>query len=104
MFIWLLVAEPEVPTKFTERMLNWSVLVNEKVNAPIHAATAIDTATVTATSMMDAITGLSAFLLLNSIFILGCTPRVDKNDKVGLTFKSYELRHHNGNRTNSNER
>jgi hypothetical protein len=51
---------------------------------------------VTATSMMDAITGLSAFLLFNSLFIFVCIPpfRVHKNDKAGLTFKSYELRHH----------
>jgi ABC-type transport system involved in cytochrome bd biosynthesis fused ATPase/permease subunit len=40
-----------------------------KVNAPIHAATAMLTATVTAMSIIDATTGLKAFLLLN-IFIL----------------------------------
>ena len=35
---------------------------------PIHAVTAIETATVTATSMMAAITGLRALLFLRSFF------------------------------------
>ena len=42
--------------------------MNPIVRAPIHAATAMLTATVTAMSMMDATTGLRAFLLF-SIFI-----------------------------------
>jgi hypothetical protein len=50
-------------------MLTCSVLVNENVNAPIHAATAMLTATVTAMSMIDATTGLRAFLLLVFIFL-----------------------------------
>jgi len=50
-------------------MLICSVCMKVKVSAPIHAATAIETATVTAISMIAATTGLSAFLLLNSLFI-----------------------------------
>ena len=46
-----------------------SVAMKLKVSAPIHAATAMLTATVTAMSMIEATTGLRAFLLLN-IFIL----------------------------------
>jgi len=42
--------------------------MNENDSAPIHAATAMLTATVTAMSMIDATTGLRAFLLFN-IFI-----------------------------------
>jgi len=55
-----------------------SVAMKLNVSAPIHAATAMLTATVTAISMMDATTGLRAFLLLRvfiSVFIppfLGC--------------------------------
>lgn len=51
-----------------------SVAVKLNVSAPIHAATAMDTATVTAMSMMAATTGLSAFLLLKSFLILVCIP------------------------------
>ena len=43
--------------------------MNENDRAPIHAATAMLTATVTAMRMIEATTGLRAFLLLN-IFIL----------------------------------
>jgi hypothetical protein len=43
--------------------------MNVRVNAPIHAATAIETATVTAIRMIAAITGLNAFLHLNNFFI-----------------------------------
>ena len=51
--------------------LSSSVFMKVNVRAPIHAATAMLTATVTAISMMAATTGLNAFLLLN-IFIF-CT-------------------------------
>ena len=48
-----------------------SVPIKLNVSAPIHAATAMLTATVTAISMMDATTGLRAFLLLRVfIFVL----------------------------------
>jgi len=50
-----------------------SVAVKLKVKAPIHAATAMLTATVTAISMIEATTGLRAFLLLN-IFIFFLIP------------------------------
>ena len=48
-----------------------SVAVKLKVKAPIHAATAMLTATVTAISMIEATTGLRAFLQrFNFIFFL----------------------------------
>ena len=47
--------------------------MNENDRAPIHAATAMLTATVTAMRMIEATTGLRAFLLL-SIFILVLIP------------------------------
>ena len=58
-----------VISKFMLVMFSCSVAVNWKVKAPIHAATAMLTATVTAMSMMDATTGLRAFLLLLFIFL-----------------------------------
>ena len=66
-----------------------------KVSAPIHAATARLTATVTAMSMIVAITGLRAFLLLN-IFIFVFIPpsRLLSMLKGGGAFKSYDLLHH----------
>jgi hypothetical protein len=45
-----------------------------KVSAPIHAATAMLTATVTAMSMIEATTGLRAFLLLNIFIFLFIPP------------------------------
>jgi hypothetical protein len=50
-------------------ILSSSVPMNPTVNAPIHAATAMLTATVTAMSMIDATTGLRAFLLFLKFFI-----------------------------------
>jgi hypothetical protein len=44
--------------------------MNPTVKAPIHAATAMLTATVTAMSMIDATTGLKAFLYRLNIDIL----------------------------------
>jgi hypothetical protein len=69
--------------------------MNPIVRAPIHAATAMLTATVTAMSMMDATTGLRAFLLF-SIFIFFHIPPfwVIVYVKEGLEFKSYDLIHH----------
>jgi hypothetical protein len=51
-----------------------SVFMKVKVNAPIHAATAMLTATVTAIKIMAATTGLNAFLLLNSFLIFYMFP------------------------------
>ena len=51
--------------------------MNPTVRAPIHAATAMLTATVTAMSMIDATTGLRAFtffLIFLSIFIFSSIP------------------------------
>jgi len=69
--------------------------MNENDSAPIHAATAMLTATVTAMRMIEATTGLRAFLLFN-IFIFCFVPPFGVNVYVnrGLTFKSYDLRHH----------
>jgi hypothetical protein len=73
-----------------------SVFMKVKVSAPIQAATAMDTATVTAISMIAATTGLKAFLLFRSFFIFGFIPpfRVHKRDNTVSRFKSYDLRHH----------
>jgi hypothetical protein len=54
-------------------IVNEDVPMNPTVRAPIHAATAMLTATVTAMSMMDATTGLRAFLFFN-IFIFPYIP------------------------------
>ena len=58
---WKYTAIPE-SVKSTVVILNSSVSMKVKVIEPIHAATAIDTATVTAMSMIAATTGLRAFL------------------------------------------
>jgi hypothetical protein len=72
----LLLAAPDVPWVLTCVTVSEDDPMNEKVNAPIHAATAIDTATVTAISMMAATTGLSAFLLfsLRAVFLVIIIP------------------------------
>jgi hypothetical protein len=72
-----------------------SVFVNWKVSAPIHAATAMLTATVTAMRMIDATTGLRAFLLFN-IFMLFLIPPFGVVCYVSgmRRFKSYDSRHH----------
>ena len=64
--IFPLVASPTVNVRFVT--CPCSVAMKLNVSAPIHAATAMLTATVTAMSMIEATTGLRAFLLLN-IFI-----------------------------------
>ena len=51
--------------------------MNENERAPIHAATAMLTATVTAMSMMDATTGLRAFLLLRVFIFVLIPPFLD---------------------------
>jgi hypothetical protein len=48
--------------------------MNPIVSDPIQAATAMDTATVTAMSMIAATTGLRAFLLFRSFLILFSFP------------------------------
>lgn len=77
-------------------ILSSSVFMKVKVNAPIQAATAMETATVTAISIIAATTGLKAFLLFRSLFIFGFIPpsRVHKTDNTVSRFKSYDLRHH----------
>ena len=72
-----------------------SVFMKVKVSAPIQAATAMETATVTAISMIAATTGLKAFLLFRSFFIFGFIPpfRVHKRDNTLSRSKSYDLRH-----------
>ena len=69
--------------------------MNVNVRAPIHAATAMLTATVTAISMIDATTGLRAFLLFN-IFIFFFIPPfgVIVYVRGANAFKSYDLIHH----------
>ena len=57
-----------VPVNWTPVILSSSVCMNPIVSAPIHAATAMLTATVTAMRMIDATTGLRAFLLLFEVF------------------------------------
>ena len=72
-----------------------SVDMNENDSAPIHAATAMLTATVTAMSMIEATTGLRAFLLLN-IFIFFHIPPFGVSEYVSRSyaFKSYDSIHH----------
>jgi hypothetical protein len=68
--------------------------MNPTVRAPIHAATAMLTATVTAMSMIDATTGLRAFaffLIFLSVFIslfippLGLVSMLEKLTHLNLT-------------------
>ena len=68
--------------------------MNPTVSAPIHAATAMLTATVTAMSMIDATTGLRAFaffLIFLSVFIslsippLGLMSMLEKVANLNLT-------------------
>ena len=57
------------PVQVSFGIVACSVPMNENDSAPIHAATAMLTATVTAMRMIDATTGLRAFLLLVFIFL-----------------------------------
>ena len=77
-------------------ILSSSVAMNPMVSAPIHAATAMLTATVTAMSMIEATTGLSAlvfFLIFLSVFIFSFIPPFGINEYVRRVypFKSYDL-------------
>mgnify|MGYP007056089562 CR=1 FL=1 len=67
--ITIALSSAVVPVNWTPVILSSSVAMNPIVSAPIHAATAMLTATVTAMSMIDATTGLSAFLLRLKFFI-----------------------------------
>lgn len=75
--------------------LTSSVFMNVNVRAPIHAATAIETATVTAIKIIAATTGLSAFLLLNNFLILDTIPpfQFHYENRGIYRFKSYDLLH-----------
>ena len=83
-----------VAVNFTLVILTSSVDMNPTVSAPIHAATAMLTATVTAMSMIDATTGLSAFaffLIFLKVFIslsippLGLMSMLEKTANLNLT-------------------
>jgi hypothetical protein len=80
----------EDPVKIICSVAIWPV-----VSDAIHAATAMLTATVTAMSMIDATTGLRAFLLFH-IFILFSIPPFGVHVYVsgGKGFKSYDLIDH----------
>ena len=75
-------------------MLTCSVAVKENVSAPIHAATAMLTATVTAIRMIDATTGLRAFLLLVFIFLFIPPFGTGMYGRGSDRFKSYDSLHH----------
>ena len=75
-------------------MLICSVFVKENVRAPIHAATAMLTATVTAIRMIDATTGLRAFLLLVFIFLFIPPFGISMYGRGSDRFKSYDSLHH----------
>lgn len=66
------VPEPAPNATFVIRIS--SVPMNVKVSAPIHAATAMLTATVTAISMIEATTGLRAFAFLNIFMFVSIPP------------------------------
>ena len=71
------------------------VSMNPMVSEPIHAATAMETATVTAMSMMAATTGLRAFLFFRSFFIFFLSLLVSSQVNYATTrFKSYDLIQH----------
>ena len=72
-----------------------SVCMKLTLRAPIHAATAMLTATVTAMSMIEATTGLSAFLLFLKFFIFSFIPPfgIDEYVRREYQFKSYDLIH-----------
>ena len=76
-------------------ILSSSVPMNPTVSAPIHAATAMLTATVTAMSMIDATTGLKALLLFLKFFIFSFYTSfgIDEYVREGIRFKSYDLIH-----------
>ena len=67
--------------------------MNEKVRAPIHAATAMLTATVTAIRIIEATTGLRAFLLLKISILFSSLP-LGPYSMGKAVFNSYDLLHH----------
>ena len=72
-----------------------SVPMNVNVSAPIHAATAMLTATVTAMSMIEATTGLRAFTFFNIFMFFSIPPfGVVGSVSRGKAFKSYDFIHH----------
>jgi hypothetical protein len=74
-FIVTLKEAPDVPDgKLTLVIVIEDDPMNPIVRAPIHAATAMLTATVTAISMIDATTGLRAFLHFNIFIFLYIPP------------------------------
>jgi len=74
-FLIVKAMELGVPvTKFSLVIVSEDDPMNPTVRAPIHAATAMLTATVTAMSMIDATTGLRAFLLFLKFFIFSFIP------------------------------
>ena len=79
--------------KSTSVIVSSLVSMNPMVSDPIHAATAMETATVTAMSMMAATTGLRAFLLLRSflIFVPSLLTSSIENCSQNI-FNSYDLR------------
>jgi len=78
-----------VPVKAMLVIVTSFVSMKPMLSDPIHAATAMETATVTATSIMAATTGFKAFLFL-SIF-LNSHPSTDYD--TPLHNKSYDLRY-----------
>jgi len=74
-------------------ILSCSVAMKLNVSAPIHAATAMLTATVTAMRMIDATTGLRAFLLLVFIFLFIPPFGISMYARGSDRFKSYDLLH-----------
>ena len=83
-----------LPVNDTSLMLIEDDPMNPTVKAPIHAATAMLTATVTAMSMIDATTGLRAFaffLIFLNVFIslsippLGLMSMLERQCHLNLT-------------------
>ena len=90
----VLVVKLEVPLNATLVMVSDELPMKLNVRAPIHAATAMLTATVTAMSMIVAITGLRAFLFLVLIFLFIPPFGTCKYARGRATFKSYDSIHH----------
>jgi len=90
----VLLATPDPPANVVLVMVTEDDPMNPTVKAPIHAATAMLTATVTAMSMIDATTGLRAFaffLIFLNVFIslsippLGLMCMLEKIAHLNLT-------------------
>jgi hypothetical protein len=79
-------------------ILSCSVSICPTTSAPIHAATAMLTATVTAIRMIEATTGLRAFaffFIFLIVFIFSFIPPfgIDSIGRRDYPFKSYDLIH-----------